>query len=65
MLAVDFVGDDPRFAGTMTMTWESTMAGRAKVDIIAENVTDAIFAEDHVARRDSSLENLADYLRKT
>ncbi len=64
--AVDFVTDDPRFAGTMTMTWKATMVeGGTRVDIIAENVTDAITADDHVARLDSSLQSLADYLRET
>ena len=33
--AVDFVSDDPAYAGTMTMTWEVTAAGAGtRVDIV-------------------------------
>src|ERR1700751_4028717 len=46
--AVDFVSDDPAYAGTMTMTWEVTAVERGtRVDIVAEDVPDGIFAEDH------------------
>src|SRR6266511_366367 len=46
--AVDFVSDDPAFAGTMTMTWEvNAVDGGTRVDIIAEEVPDGISAEDH------------------
>jgi Activator of Hsp90 ATPase homolog 1-like protein len=39
--AVDFVSDDPAYAGTMTMTWEVTeVDGGTRVDIIADNVPD-------------------------
>src|SRR5262245_7627958 len=36
--AVDFVSDDPAFAGTMTMTWQVTVAdGGSRVDIRADD----------------------------
>jgi uncharacterized protein YndB with AHSA1/START domain len=61
--AVDFVSDDPRFAGTMTMTWElSRVEGGTTVEIRAGDVPDGISAEDHAAGLTSSLENLAAYL---
>src|SRR6266536_2378858 len=48
--AVDFVSDDPTYAGTMTMTWEVTaVAEGTRVDIIADNVPDGIAANDHAA----------------
>ncbi|MUL41981.1 SRPBCC family protein [Streptomonospora sp. PA3] len=60
--AVDFVSDDPAYAGTMTMTWEVSPAGAgARVDIRAENVPAGISAEDHAAGLASSLANLAAY----
>ncbi|MFE2073046.1 SRPBCC family protein [Streptomyces misionensis] len=63
--AVDFVSDDPAFAGTMTMTWEVTAVGAgARVDIVAEDVPDGISAEDHAAGLASSLTNLAAYLEQ-
>jgi uncharacterized protein YndB with AHSA1/START domain len=62
--AVDFVSDDPDYAGTMTMTWEVTaVEGGARVDITADDVPDAVSPEDHAAGLNSSLVNLADYLR--
>lgn len=66
--AVDFVSDDPRFAGTMTMTWEVTATGSdtdsgTRVDIRADHVPVGISAEDHAAGLASSLENLAAYVR--
>jgi uncharacterized protein YndB with AHSA1/START domain len=60
---VDFVSDDPAFAGTMTMTWEITpVEGGARVDITADNVPDGISAEDHATGLASSLANLAEHL---
>lgn len=54
--AVDFVSDDPAFAGTMTMTWKVTAAeSGTRVDIIAADVPEGISAEDHVAGLTSSL----------
>ena len=64
--AVDFVSDDPGYAGTMTMTWELTeVGGGTRVDIIADNVPDGIDAEDHAAGLASSLTNLARYLARS
>ena len=61
--AVDFASDDPRFAGTMTMTWEVRAAdGGSVVEITASDVPDGISAEDHAAGMASSLENLARHL---
>jgi uncharacterized protein YndB with AHSA1/START domain len=60
---VDFVSDDPAYAGTMTMTWEvAEVDGGTRVDIIADNVPDGITADDHAAGLASSLMNLAEYL---
>ncbi len=61
--AVDFVSDDPAFAGTMTMTWEVTAVdGGTRVDVIADDVPDGISAEDHATGLASSLANLAEYV---
>ena len=63
--AVEFVSDDPAYAGTMTMTWQVTAAdGGARVDITADDVPDGINAEDHSAGLASSLRNLADFLER-
>lgn len=63
--AVDFVSDDPAFAGTMTMTWQVTaVSGGTRVDITAEDVPDGISAEDHAAGLASSLANLASYVER-
>lgn len=61
--AVDFVSDDPAFAGTMTMTWElSEEDGGTRVAITAEDVPTGIAPEDHAAGMQSSLANLAAYV---
>lgn len=61
--AVDFVSDDPGYAGTMTMTWEVVGLGAGtRVDVRAEDVPAGISAEDHAAGLASSLTNLARYL---
>lgn len=63
--AVDFVSDDPAYAGTMTMTWEVTAVdGGTRVDITADDVPDGITAEDHAEGLASSLTNLADHLER-
>jgi uncharacterized protein YndB with AHSA1/START domain len=63
--AVDFVSDDPAFAGTMTMTWEVTAVdGGTRVEITAEDVPDGISAEDHAAGLASSLANLAGHVER-
>jgi hypothetical protein len=49
--AVQFVSDDPAYAGTMTMRWEITgIDGGTRVDIIADDVPDGIEADDHAGR---------------
>ena len=61
--AVDFVSDDPAFAGTMTMVWElSAHENGTQVAIRAENVPRGITAEDHQAGLAASLTQLATYL---
>lgn len=61
--AVDFVSDDPGYAGTMTMTWVLTeVDGGTRVDITARDVPAGIAAAEHAAGMASSLENLATYL---
>jgi uncharacterized protein YndB with AHSA1/START domain len=63
--AVDFVSDDPAFAGTMTMSWQVTaVEGGTRVDIVAADVPDGISAEDHATGLASSLTNLAEYLER-
>jgi uncharacterized protein YndB with AHSA1/START domain len=61
--AVDFVSDDPAFAGTMTMTWQlSDEDGGTRVDIRADDVPPGISAEDHAMGMRSTLANLAAFL---
>lgn len=61
---VDFVADDPLFAGTMTMTWtvESHESG-SLVTITATDVPDGIDSSDHATAFASTLANLNAYLR--
>ena len=60
---VDFVSDDPAFAGTMRMTWSVAPdpVGN-RVEIRAENVPSGISAVDHAVGLASSLAGLAHYL---
>jgi uncharacterized protein YndB with AHSA1/START domain len=61
--AVDFVSDDPAFAGTMTMTWAvRAVDDGTLVEFVADDVPVGISAEDHSAGMTSSLQNLASYL---
>jgi hypothetical protein len=63
--AVDFISDDPAYAGTMKMAWEVTAVdGGTRVDITADDVPDGISPEDHAEGLSSSLANLADYLER-
>ena len=63
--AVDFVSDDPAYAGTMIMTWGIAAADAGtRVSIVAEDVPDGISAEDHAAGLHSSLANLAAYVER-
>jgi uncharacterized protein YndB with AHSA1/START domain len=58
--AVDFVSDDPAFAGTMTMTWElAPRDGGTFVEIRADDVPNGIHPDDHATGMQSSLANLA------
>lgn len=61
--AVDFVADDPAFAGTMRLIWSiEPVAEGTRVEIRAEDVPSGISAEDHAAGLASSLANLAEWL---
>lgn len=63
--AVDFISDDPAFAGTMTMTWEvAAVDAGTRIEIRADDVPAGISAEDHAAGLASSLANLAGYLER-
>jgi uncharacterized protein YndB with AHSA1/START domain len=63
--AVDFVSDDPAYAGTMTMTWAVTaVEAGTRADIVAADVPDGVSAEDHAAGLASSLANLARYVEQ-
>jgi len=63
--AVDFVSEDPRFGGTITVTWEvPAVDGGTRVNITADDVPDSISAEDHAIGLASSLENLAEHLER-
>ena len=63
--AVDFISDDPAYAGTMTMTWEvAAVDAGTRVDIVAEDVPDGVSAEDHAAGLASSLAKLAAYVEQ-
>ncbi len=65
MQAVDFVSDDPAYAGTMTMTWEITpVDDGTRVDVVAEDVPDGVSAADHAEGIASSLDNLAGYVER-
>ncbi|GAB2471734.1 SRPBCC family protein [Jatrophihabitans fulvus] len=61
--AVDFVSDQPEFAGTMTMTWLLEDAdGGTLVEFRADDVPDGISAGDHEAGLGASLRNLSAYV---
>ena len=61
---IDFVSDDPAFAGTMRMTWTFTPhAEGTMVTVAAENVPRGISPADHAAGLASSLENLAAHVQ--
>ncbi len=63
--AVDFVSDDPAYAGTMTMTWElAPETDGTRVTFRADDVPAGISAEDHAAGLTSSLANLAAHLAR-
>jgi uncharacterized protein YndB with AHSA1/START domain len=57
---IEFVSEDPAFAGTMTMTWTLTpVPGGTRVTVQCENVPEGIRQDDHEAGMRSTLENLA------
>lgn len=59
----DFVSDDPRFSGTMTMTWAlEPVQGGTRVTITATDVPDGIDSADHATAFASTLANLDKYL---
>ncbi|SEI50875.1 Uncharacterized conserved protein YndB, AHSA1/START domain [Dyadobacter sp. SG02] len=61
--SVEFVSENPDFAGTMSMTYELANMGEATlVTITAENVPKGISPKDHLEGINSTLENLAQYL---
>ena len=63
--AIEFVSDDPAFAGTMTMTWDVVPVGESvRVEVRAANVPPGISAEDHLVGLNSSLANLAEYTER-
>jgi hypothetical protein len=63
--AVDFVSDNPRFAGTMVMTWEVEPANAGtRVMSRATDVPPGISAKEHAAGLTSSLSNLVTYLER-
>jgi predicted GNAT family N-acyltransferase/uncharacterized protein YndB with AHSA1/START domain len=63
--AVEFVSEDPAYAGTMAMTWEvNETEGGTRVDMRADDVPSGISAEDHAAGMASSLANLDAYVQQ-
>lgn len=60
--AIDFVADDPSFAGTMTMTWAlKTVDGGTEVSITATDVPAGISQADHELGLNASLRQLIAY----
>ncbi|GGN13490.1 hypothetical protein GCM10010967_57090 [Dyadobacter beijingensis] len=63
--SVEFVSDNPDFAGVMTMTYALSRAGDGtQVTIIAEHVPPGISPDDHLAGMNSTLDNLAQYMER-
>ena len=63
--AVDFVSEDPAFAGTMTMTWTlSAHDDGTLVTIRADDVPSGISAEDHEVGLNTSLAQLEEFLQQ-
>lgn len=62
---IDFIANDPAYAGTMTMTWSLTpITGGSRVEIRADDVPDGISPEDHAIGMASSLANLDAYVTR-
>lgn len=65
VMAVDFVSEDPAFAGTMLVTWQiAEVEGGTKIEVRADDVPTGISAADHKVGLESSLEHLASYLEE-
>lgn len=63
---IDFIADDPAYAGTMTITWSLTpITDGSRIEIRADNVPDGISPEDHMIGMASSLVNLDAYVSRT
>lgn len=63
---VDFVSDDPRFAGTMTMTWTVEAEGDgSRVAVTATDVPEGVSRADHLAAFASTLANLDAHVRRS
>lgn len=61
---VEFISDDPKLAGTMTMTWSlESVNGGTLITITATDVPDGISSEDHTTAFASTLSNLEKYLK--
>ena len=61
---VNFESDDPAFSGVMRMIWAFDPEGQGtRVTIWAENVPEGIRPEDHSAGLNSSLANLAEFVK--
>jgi uncharacterized protein YndB with AHSA1/START domain len=62
-LSVQFVSDDPRFAGTMTMTWRLEPTGDGTlVTVVADDVPPGISRAEHESGMASTLANLARFV---
>jgi uncharacterized protein YndB with AHSA1/START domain len=60
---IQFVSDDPAFAGTMTMTWSLVpVPDGTEVVITCEHVPEGISASDHALGLQSTLANLAAFV---
>lgn len=61
--SIDFVSDDPRYAGTMVMHWKLLAVPQGtEVTMEAHGVPEGISQADHLAGMNASLANLARYL---
>jgi uncharacterized protein YndB with AHSA1/START domain len=61
--SVDFVSDDPRFAGTMVMHWKLLAVPQGtEVTMEAHDVPEGISQADHLAGMNASLDNLERFL---
>lgn len=60
-----FVSDDPKFAGSMLMTWTLAETPQGTlVSVAAQNVPEGISPEEHQIGMTSSLEKLARYVEE-